>query len=103
MQILLDASSLPGIFLEPAASNEARVPGAGDASVEPETSDLRNPCRKALRGRPKMQTSPQSACNPLPAASETATPSRRSEDLIYQAVTIAAILMLLGSIWVFLG
>jgi len=50
-----------------------------------------------------MQTSPQSACTPLPAVAESTIPSRRSEDLIYQAVTVAAILMLLGSLWVFLG
>jgi hypothetical protein len=48
-----------------------------------------------------MQTSPQSAYAPVPAASGRSTSSTRSEDLVYQAVTIAAILLLLGSVWVF--
>ncbi len=48
-----------------------------------------------------MQTSPQSACTQLPTASGRLTETRRSEDLVYQAVTVAAILMLLGSVWVF--
>ena len=48
-----------------------------------------------------MQTSPQTAC---PQTSENAHErplSARSEDLAYQVVTIAAILLLLGSLWVF--
>jgi len=48
-----------------------------------------------------MQTSPHSAYNPLPAATSRSTSSQRSEDLVYQAVTIIAILLLLGSVWVF--
>jgi hypothetical protein len=48
-----------------------------------------------------MQTSPHSAFTQLPAASGSLTPTQRTEDLIYQAVTIVAILMLLGSVWVF--
>jgi len=38
-----------------------------------------------------MQSSPQSA----PAS------SRKREDLAYQAVTVAAILLVLGSLWLF--
>jgi len=37
----------------------------------------------------------------MPATAEGSTQSRRTEDLTYQAVTVAAILLLLGSIWVF--
>ena len=48
-----------------------------------------------------MQTSPQSAFSPLQSASDRTNSSQRSEDLVYQAMTIVAILMLLGSVWVF--
>jgi hypothetical protein len=34
-------------------------------------------------------------------APETSAKSRRREDLAYQAVTIAAILLVLGSLWLF--
>jgi hypothetical protein len=47
-----------------------------------------------------MQSSTQS----VPASShaaETATQARSREDLIYQAVTVAAILLVLGSVWIF--
>jgi hypothetical protein len=47
-----------------------------------------------------MQSSPQSAspCQPDAAAE---TQSRKREDLVYQAVTVAAILLVLCSVWVF--
>jgi hypothetical protein len=48
-----------------------------------------------------MQSSPQSAPAFLPAAAEASTPSRKREDLAYQAVTVAAILLVLGSLWLF--
>ncbi|HXR40676.1 MAG TPA: hypothetical protein VN776_16350 [Terracidiphilus sp.] len=44
-----------------------------------------------------MQTSTQSAPLSLPAPAQ----SRRREDWTYQAVTVAAMLLVLGSLWVF--
>jgi hypothetical protein len=46
-----------------------------------------------------MQPSSDSAS--LPAASGPYGPSHQLEDRIYQAMTIAAMLMLLGSLWAF--
>ena len=48
-----------------------------------------------------MQSTSQSA--PIPAESCAMGPAQRlkRDDLAYQAVTIAAILLLLGSLWVF--
>ena len=48
-----------------------------------------------------MQTSPQAAFSQFPADSGRMTQPTRSEDLAYQVMTVAAILMLLGSVWVF--
>jgi hypothetical protein len=47
-----------------------------------------------------MQPYFQSAPTPLSAADES-TYNRKNEDLIYQAVTVAAMLLVLGSLWVF--
>ncbi len=48
-----------------------------------------------------MNSSPQSSPTCLPQAAEAATQSRKREDLAYQAVTVAAILLVLGSLWLF--
>ena len=48
-----------------------------------------------------MQTSPQAASTSVPTRNDAATGSRTHADLIYQAVTVAAVLLLLGSLWVF--
>lgn len=48
-----------------------------------------------------MQSSPTTASTFTPATTGGSTQSRRAEDLTYQAVTVAAILLLLGSLWVF--
>jgi hypothetical protein len=48
-----------------------------------------------------MQPSSQSASTSLPEASSPFMPTRQAENRMYQAMTIAAILMLLGSLWVF--
>jgi hypothetical protein len=48
-----------------------------------------------------MQNSTQSAPVSLPTPGDTALPTRNREDLAYQAVTVAAILLLLCSLWVF--
>ena len=51
-----------------------------------------------------MHTLPQTASNSLPSlpALQGASPhSRRAEELAYQGLTVAAMLLLLGSLWVF--
>jgi len=48
-----------------------------------------------------MQSSPQSAPSCLPKAAEAAAPPRKRDDLAYQAVTVAAILLVLCSLWLF--
>jgi hypothetical protein len=48
-----------------------------------------------------MQTSPHNALASLQAGGDAPKQSRKSEDLMYQALTVAAILLLLGSLWVF--
>jgi hypothetical protein len=51
-----------------------------------------------------MHSLPQSASNALPSLPDLQEPSsrsRRAEDLAYQSLTVAAILLLLGSLWVF--
>ncbi|MGD0789106.1 MAG: hypothetical protein ABR898_14070 [Terracidiphilus sp.] len=46
-------------------------------------------------------SSPQTASASMPAPAGGTTHSRRADDLTYQAVTVAAILLLLASLWVF--
>jgi hypothetical protein len=48
-----------------------------------------------------MHTLPQTASDSLPTAVATGKLSRRAEDLAYQSLTVAAMLLLLGSLWVF--
>jgi hypothetical protein len=43
----------------------------------------------------------QAASEPLPAPRKDALRSRPAEDMVYQAMTVAAILLVLGSLWVF--
>jgi len=51
--------------------------------------------------RQAMQSPPQSSPGCLPKAAEAASPSRKRDDLAYQAVTVAAILLVLCSLWLF--
>ena len=48
-----------------------------------------------------MPTSLPAASTSISAHGGGQARSRRTEDVAYQAVTVAAILMVLGSIWVF--
>jgi hypothetical protein len=48
-----------------------------------------------------MQPSPQIASPSLPEQYSQMESSRNPANLVYQVVTIAAMLMLLGSLWVF--
>jgi hypothetical protein len=41
------------------------------------------------------------ASSSLPAATQAARHTRPSDDFTYQAVTVAAIVLLLGSLWIF--
>jgi hypothetical protein len=48
-----------------------------------------------------MPPSPESASPTLPVSSDTAAPRRKSDDLPYMTMTVVAILLLLGSLWIF--
>lgn len=48
-----------------------------------------------------MQSRTQSAHDSLSDAAGTEPSARTREELTYQAVTVAAILLVLGSLWVF--
>ncbi|MGA2049120.1 MAG: hypothetical protein ABSG96_15585 [Terracidiphilus sp.] len=48
-----------------------------------------------------MQPSPQSKPVSLPSLVARALPARKREDLPYEAFTVAAILMVLITLWVF--
>jgi hypothetical protein len=48
-----------------------------------------------------MHSLPQTASSCLPALPGTSPRSGRAEELAYQSLTVAAMLLLLGSLWVF--
>jgi hypothetical protein len=48
-----------------------------------------------------MSSSSQPGSTCLPPSDAGATLSRKSDDLTYQAMTVAAIVLLLASLWVF--
>jgi hypothetical protein len=48
-----------------------------------------------------MHSEKHSLPHPLPAARNGSQRTRPSEDFVYQIVTVAAILLVLGSLWVF--
>ena len=48
-----------------------------------------------------MQPSPQSASTQLPQTSPEAANAYRKEDLVYQVVTVATILLVLCTLWLF--
>ncbi len=54
------------------------------------------------KGRRPMQPISPTAANALPMTSGDASARKRPmEDVVYQAVTVAAILLVLGSLWIF--
>jgi len=59
-----------------------------------------NPNRKALKGRPTMHII-QNSANLLADTASRIIATRAPADLAYQSVTVAAILLVLGSLWVF--
>jgi hypothetical protein len=48
-----------------------------------------------------MQSSPQNAPASLQVQGNASKQARKADDLTYQVLTVAAILLLLGSLWVF--
>ena len=48
-----------------------------------------------------MQLSPQSASSTLPPSESGVAQCRRCSYVVYQAMTVAAILLVLASVWVF--
>ncbi len=48
-----------------------------------------------------MHSPTQTATHPLPPSLNGSQRSRSTEDRVYQIVTVAAILLVLGSLWVF--
>jgi hypothetical protein len=54
-----------------------------------------------MKGRPTMQLTPQTASLSMPASIAGIEDRRQREDWVYQGFTVAAILMVLGSLWVF--
>ncbi len=48
-----------------------------------------------------MHNSPMIASTTLPKTNDGEKRQRPLEDVVYQSVTVAAIILLLGSIWVF--
>jgi len=55
----------------------------------------------AKEGRRTMQPTHKNASTPLPRTNPAGTRTYRAEEVIYQAVTVGAILLVLGSLWVF--
>jgi hypothetical protein len=75
-----------------------RVPHLATGNREIDGSVLR---RKVLKGWPTMRSSTQSVANtPPPVTPNIPQPSLCAER-IYQVLTIAFMLLLLGSLWVF--
>jgi hypothetical protein len=48
-----------------------------------------------------MQEALKTASTPLPKTNPEGTRAYRTEEVVYQAVTVGAILLVLGSLWVF--
>jgi len=48
-----------------------------------------------------MLSPTQSVSHPQPPSRNGSQRFRRSDDVVYQIVTVAAILMVLGSLWIF--
>jgi hypothetical protein len=56
---------------------------------------------QAKKGRRKMLSPTHTALHPQPPSRNGSQSIRRSDDVVYQVVTVAAILMVLGSLWIF--
>ena len=65
------------------------------------SSGRSNVIRKAKKGRSAMQSSPQTASTSLPVQDSRMDRSSQQTDYVYQIGTVAAMLMLLVTLWVF--
>ncbi|MGH9599510.1 MAG: hypothetical protein ACRD27_06570 [Terracidiphilus sp.] len=66
------------------------------AYAEPETRTICNSCREASKGRPVMQPSPTFRGAPPGAPCDA-----RISNLVYQGMTIVAMILLLGTLGIF--
>lgn len=92
---------LPSIFQQ---ANDASYAGKRCLRIKGEDgpSFLQKPLSQgAESGMNPMETSTQAASSSVHSSNRGVSGSRKTEDLMYQAVTIAAVLLLLGSLWVF--
>jgi hypothetical protein len=58
-------------------------------------------CLKAQKGRFAMKLFPPTASSSVPSPAGGIEYSRQAEDRTYKVATVAAILLLLGSLWMF--
>jgi hypothetical protein len=58
-------------------------------------------CLEAKEGRRKMQSATVPASTQLPKKSTEGFRTHPVEEVVYKAVTVGAILLVLGSLWVF--
>jgi len=75
-------------------NNRVRAPAVPDFK-----SHLSLP--EAKKGRSAMKVSPEATSISMTAHAEPTEGSRQQADLLYQTVTVAAILLVLGSLWAF--
>jgi hypothetical protein len=61
----------------------------------------RNIAAPAKKGSRTMQTTIQPASSPLPTKNGEGFRQHPSEEKIYKVVTVGAILLVLGSLWIF--
>jgi hypothetical protein len=54
-----------------------------------------------MKGRPAMQNYSPTASFPMETPPGEQRLSRKTEDLVYQGFTVAAILLVLASLWIF--
>jgi hypothetical protein len=54
-----------------------------------------------MKGRRKMQTPTHTVAHPLPPSQNGSKRTRPVDDVAYQVVTLAAILLVLGTLWAF--
>jgi len=71
------------------------------ARGEPGSSLFRSPFRKVQKGKNPIQSSSKIASPSVPAPYAGSSQPRTVDELTYQAVTIVAALLLLGSLWAF--
>ena len=71
--------------------------GAGS----PHLKNHRKKLQKGVERRPAMQDSPELTYTTLPSSANETHNAERTSAIVYQCLTLAAMLLLLGSLWVF--